>query len=108
MAANCTISYGYNNWTAPGITVALPAAPVSSTPVALPDGSMPYALALSPNGTSIYVANFGSNTVSVIDTATNKITASVPVGSYPSAIAISPNGSKVYVANNGEQKCVSD
>ena len=36
--------------------------------------------------------NYASNSVSVIDTATNKVTATVPVGKYPSAFGqfISP------------------
>jgi YVTN family beta-propeller protein len=30
-----------------------------------------------------YITNFGSNNVSVIDTATNKVTTTIPVGSFP-------------------------
>ena len=62
-------------------------------------GSGPYGVAVSPDGTKVYVANDNSNTVSVIDTATNTVTATVPVGSYPSGVAVSPDGTKVYVAN---------
>ena len=47
-----------------------------------------------------YIPNSGSNTVSVIDTATHKVTATVPVGIEPSGVAISPDGSKVYVSIN--------
>ncbi|HII91403.1 MAG TPA: PKD domain-containing protein [Methanosarcina sp.] len=46
-----------------------------------------------------YVANGDDNTVSVIDTANNKVTATVPVGSDPSNVAITPDGKKVYVTN---------
>jgi len=46
-----------------------------------------------------YITNFGDNTVSVIDTATNKITATVPVGKWPWGVAVNPAG-KVYVANS--------
>ncbi len=35
-----------------------------------------------------YITNSGSNTVSVIDTTTNKVTATVKVGSDPSGVAI--------------------
>ncbi len=49
---------------------------------------------------SAYVANFGSNTVSVIDTATNAVTATIPVGYEPFGVAVSPDGSRVYVANS--------
>ncbi len=47
-----------------------------------------------------YVANFGSNTTSVIDTTTNKVIATVNVGTEPWGITVSPDGSKVYVTNN--------
>jgi YVTN family beta-propeller protein/uncharacterized repeat protein (TIGR03803 family) len=48
-----------------------------------------------------YITNSGSNNVSVIDTATNTVTATIPVGvgTNPAGVAVSPDGSKVYVAN---------
>ena len=58
-------------------------------------------MAVSPNGLKVYVANMDSNTVSVIDTATNTVSATVTVGSGPVGVAVSPNGLKVYVANWG-------
>ena len=42
--------------------------------------------------------DFGG-TVSVIDTATNKVTTTVPVGISPYGVAVTPDGTKVYVAN---------
>jgi YVTN family beta-propeller protein len=48
----------------------------------------------------LYVANFDDNTVSVIDTATNRVVGSpIPVGSGPQSLAVTPDGTKVYVAN---------
>jgi len=38
------------------------------------------------------------NSVSVIATATNTVTATIPVAGGPSGIAVTPDGSKVYVA----------
>ncbi|MDF3287966.1 hypothetical protein [Streptomyces silvisoli] len=35
---------------------------------------------LSPDGASLYVANGGSNSVSVLDTRTHRVTATVAVG----------------------------
>jgi YVTN family beta-propeller protein len=49
-----------------------------------------------------YITNYNSNTVSVIDTATNTVTATVPVGLQPYGVGINPTGTKVYVANSGE------
>jgi YVTN family beta-propeller protein len=47
-----------------------------------------------------YVANSGSNNVSVIDTATNKAVATVvPVGHNPQGIAVTPDGTHAYVTN---------
>ena len=48
-----------------------------------------------------YITNDGDNTVSVIDTATNTVTATVNVGSGPVGVAVTPDGTKVYVANGG-------
>ena len=47
-----------------------------------------------------YVANLYSGTVSVFDTATNKIVATIPVGD-PHGIAVHPNGKLVYVLHYG-------
>ena len=40
-----------------------------------------------------------SNTVSVIDTASNTVVATVAVGSMPRGVAITPDGTRVYVTN---------
>jgi YVTN family beta-propeller protein len=47
------------------------------------------------------VANSGANTVSVISTATNTVTATVTVGNNPRGLAITAAGDIVYVANSG-------
>ncbi|AKB52174.1 hypothetical protein MSBRW_2921 [Methanosarcina barkeri str. Wiesmoor] len=46
-----------------------------------------------------YIANLESNSVSVIDTATDTVTATVNVGIEPSGAAVSPDGTRVYVTN---------
>ena len=48
-----------------------------------------------------YITDAGSNTVSVIDTATNTVVSTIPVGSIPFGVGVTPDGSKVYVANQG-------
>jgi YVTN family beta-propeller protein len=48
-----------------------------------------------------YVTNTPSNTVSVIDTATNNVVATVPVGNGPFGVAVTPDGKRAYVANIG-------
>jgi YVTN family beta-propeller protein len=60
--------------------------------------NLPVGVAVSPDGSKVYVANVLSNTVSVIDTTTNPATVStIAVGSTPTGVAVSPDGSKVYV-----------
>jgi YVTN family beta-propeller protein len=46
-----------------------------------------------------YVANLGADSVSVIDTLTNRVVATVAVGAQPDGVAASPDGHRVYVAN---------
>jgi YVTN family beta-propeller protein len=48
------------------------------------------------------VANALSDTVSVIDTATESVSATVNVGNTPVGIAITPNGKTVYVDNEND------
>jgi YVTN family beta-propeller protein len=61
----------------------------------IPVGSHPWDIAITPNGTTAYVANDGSNNVSVIDTATNTVTESIPISAYPYGIAITPDQAPV-------------
>src|SRR6267143_604410 len=46
-----------------------------------------------------YITNLSDNTVSVIDTASNIVTATVPVGNFPNGVAVTPDGAHLYVAN---------
>jgi outer membrane autotransporter protein len=51
---------------------------------------------------SAYIANGGSNDVTVINTTTNMVVGSpIGVGSGPVAVAVTPDGKYVYVTNNG-------
>jgi YVTN family beta-propeller protein len=51
-------------------------------------------------GTVVYVPDTNVNTVSVIDTSTNAITATIPVGNAPTYTAVTPDGSQVFVSNS--------
>ena len=66
-------------------------------------GNTPNHLALSSDNSTLYVANYGSKTVSVIDTATRKVTRTINLTSAPSGIAIHPNGQTLYVASENYQ-----
>ncbi|MFC5200271.1 beta strand repeat-containing protein [Streptomyces kaempferi] len=65
----------------------------------VPVGNFPTGVAITPNGLFAYVTNEGDNTVSVIDTTTNTVTATIPVGTSPLGVAVTPNGLTVYVTN---------
>jgi YVTN family beta-propeller protein len=51
----------------------------------------------------IYVSNQFSNNVSVIDGATNTVTATIAVGSLPifTDVTVDPNTDRIYVCNGG-------
>ena len=51
------------------------------------------------SGNFAYIANFASNTVSVIDRSTNMVITTIPVGNGPYGVSVTPDGSKVYVTN---------
>ena len=61
--------------------------------------NMPFSVVLSPNENIIYVANAGSDDISVIDLDVNKGLAHIAVGSNPRGIALSHDGSLLYVNN---------
>ena len=61
--------------------------------------NMPFAVALSPDGKMLYLANAGSDDLSVIDLSTNQGVAHISVGANPRGIAISPEGARVFVNN---------
>ena len=46
-----------------------------------------------------YIGNFQSNTVSVIDLATNNVVDTLTVGHQPEGVAVSPDGSQIFVSS---------
>ena len=64
-------------------------------------GSGPLGVAVSPDGSSVWVTNNGAGTVSRIATSDNTVTP-ITVGSGPLGVAMSPDGSSVWVTNNND------
>ncbi len=67
-------------------------------------GGHPAGVSISPNGSTVYVANnslnnFGYDTVNVINTSTDSVISGIAVQSNPGPIVINPNGNLLYVAN---------
>jgi YVTN family beta-propeller protein len=56
-------------------------------------------MAISPDGSKLFVNNYAGNSVSVITTSTNSVTATIAVESAPNGIGITPDGARLYVAN---------
>jgi len=63
------------------------------------NADLPSGLALSPDGSLLYVALNGANTLGVIDTASNTLVKQIPVGNAPRQVVIT--GGKAYVSNEG-------
>ncbi len=62
-------------------------------------GSTPIALALAPDGKTLYVANADNNDVAVLDVSheTSVVRGFIPTGWYPSSLALSKDGKKLYI-----------
>ncbi|MGA8101451.1 MAG: YncE family protein, partial [Candidatus Acidiferrales bacterium] len=64
-------------------------------------GSDPVAIAVNPVTNRVYSANANSNGVSVLNGATDAVTATVGTGTDPVALAVNPATNTIYVANQG-------
>jgi len=62
-------------------------------------GAIPCAIAVDSQSNQLYVANYGDDTVSVIDATSGRKAATLPVGHHPEAIAFDASRNLVYVAN---------
>jgi len=58
-------------------------------------------MAVNPLRNEVYAVNSASNTISVIDTTDNAVTATIGVHSSPFFIDVSPDGKRAYVPNSG-------
>ncbi|MDD5530383.1 MAG: T9SS type A sorting domain-containing protein [bacterium] len=62
-------------------------------------GLIPWGIAVNSSTKHIYVTNWQSNNVSVIDGDNNSVITTIPVGDQPTSIAVNENTNKIYVAN---------
>ena len=69
-------------------------------------GVSPAQMAVSPDRKSVYIANTGSNTVSVLNTDNDTIarTIALPPRSRPVDVAANPNGRYLYTADGGSNR----
>jgi large repetitive protein len=82
-------------------TISAPITPAAQTssPNTINIAGGPFGVAVSPDRSRVYVTDYDSGKVSVIDTATKTVTATIAVGANPQAVAFSPDGSTAYVTN---------
>jgi len=64
-------------------------------------GASPVGAAVNPLTNKIYIANSGSNNVTVIDGLTNTTT-TIPAGASPSGVAVNPVTNRIYVSNQND------
>ena len=65
-------------------------------------GLVPTDVAFNPTGTRAYVANQFSQSISVVNAATNVEERVIPVTGDPFKVIISPDGTRVYVVTNAD------
>jgi len=92
--------------------VARAGAPANKVVAAIQVGSEPSPIVVSPDSSTVYVGNYGSDAISVISTATNSVSIAIPTDGLPLALAISPDGGTLYVscinsADNGTIDVIS-
>jgi YVTN family beta-propeller protein len=72
-----------------------------STLIILPMAAMTLGTRPAQAAPFVYVTNSGSDTVSIVDRASNTVVKTITVGPNPRGVAITPNGKFMYVANWG-------
>ena len=81
-------------------TFYLMASTKSKTKPTGPSGTDRLSMALNPDGTRLYVADYTANTISVIDTETNKITTTIKTLAGPWSVMFDPDGTRLYVSTH--------
>ena len=65
-----------------------------------PEGSTPDALAVSPDGSTLLVANADNNCIAVVDVTApsrSQVKGFIPTGWYPTSVAMTPDGKRILV-----------
>lgn len=74
--------------------------------ISMPVTGVPHALALTPDGKKLYVANLTKDRISIINTLTNEFIDDIILeqGTEPMEASISPDGSFLYISGMGSNK----
>ncbi len=68
----------------------------------VPVGAVAADVAATPDGTTVWVSNYGDGTVQPIDTATHTTGPPVKVGGHPQRLRVSPDGGRLWVPNQSD------
>lgn len=68
----------------------------------VPTGRYPHGLRMSPDGSTIAVANLNDDSISLIDVAASRESARIPVGKAPVQVSWRPDGNTLYVTLRDE------
>ena len=74
----------------------------AASSLAMPKGSWPCGLALSPGGTALAVIGDGDAAVALMRLRDGAVTQTFAAGAHPSGVAFSPDGRTLYVASRAE------
>ena len=86
----------------PGNTVAVVDTSTSTALAPITTGTLPSALAVTPDGKDLLVANKGVDQLTEVDVASGTVVKKITVGLEPDAVAVTPDGKLALVANFGD------
>ena len=89
---------GYENFTV-GQTAVSDSGYGPSTVRVIDLGAAPHGVAVSPDGSLIYVTDFTAQSLSIIDAATSTVLERVPVGRGAVNVIVTADGSRAFVSN---------
>ncbi len=78
---------------------ALPESQNDAVLAVIPVGSLPSGVGVDPTTNRVYVPNFGTGDVSVIDGVSNTVIATIPVGPSPGSVGVNPVTNRIYVTD---------
>jgi YVTN family beta-propeller protein len=74
--------------------------PIIIPPISTIDvGQLPSFVSVNPNTNLVYVTNYLSDTISVINGTINNVVSTIPIGNRPYDVAVNPNTNLVYVTH---------
>lgn len=68
-------------------------------PETITTNNQPISLAVTPDGTKLYLGAFAGQSVLVMDVATRNIEREIPLGAFPAGMLASVDGSRIYVSD---------